>query len=202
MGRGRAALDGGCGTQSHGAVHRRPRASLLAASVLMVGVLGGCGPAGADPLASFSGATLTIDARDLTFDPVIVTMPAGQPLRLVLNNHDAGVEHDLHVFRGATDFGTSQPVIGPGLTAIVLPAMAPGSYQFECTFHPDMIGTIKVVAGATPGPTPGDDSAAPNDSVAPGDSLAPADSLSPGETDSPRPTRTPSAAPLPRATTR
>ena len=191
------ALDGRCGTQSHGAVHRRHRASLLAASWLMVGVLAGCGPAAVDPLATFSGATLTIDARDLTFDPVIVTMPAGEPLRLVLNNHDAGVEDNLHVFQGATDFGTSPSVIGPGLTAIELPALAPGSYQFECTLQPDMIGTIMVVAGATPGPTPADDSAAPSDSVPPDATTPPPATKTPREKETPRGTAGPGATKSP-----
>ncbi|MHB8960344.1 MAG: cupredoxin domain-containing protein [Candidatus Limnocylindrales bacterium] len=207
-GPGSTALDDRCGAQSYGAVHRRHCVFLLAASWLMAGVLAGCGPGGVDPQASFNGATLTIDARDLTFDPVIVTMPAGVPLRLVLDNHDAGVEHNLHVFQGATDFGTSPSVIGPGLTAIELPALAPGSYQFECTLQPDMIGTIMVVAGATPGPTPAGDSATPSDSLAPGasaaptESAAPSDSLAPGATKGPRATRTPSAPKAPRATTR
>ena len=168
----------------------------------MAGVIAGCGPGGVDPLTSFSGASLTIDARDLTFDPVIATMPAGVPLRLVLDNHDAGVEHNLHVFQGATDFGTSPSVIGPGLTAIELPALAPGSYQFECTLQADMIGTIMVVAGATPGPTPADGSGAPTESSNPTtESPNPTDSLAPGGTKAPRATATPSAQDAP-ATTR
>lgn len=166
--------------QSHDGVHRRLRAWVLVAPMLAGAVLAACGPAAPDPLASFNGASITIDARDLTFDPVIVTMPAGQPLRLILNNHDEGVAHNLHVFRGDTDYGMSTSVVGPGLTAIELPAMAAGSYQFECTLHPDMIGTLKVAVGATPGPTPGDESAPPTDSAAPGDSSAPLDSSAPG----------------------
>ncbi|HEY5628761.1 MAG TPA: cupredoxin domain-containing protein [Candidatus Limnocylindrales bacterium] len=166
-------------------MHRRLRAALLVAPLLAVGALAACGPAGPDPLATFNGASLTIEARGLAFDPVIATMPAGQPLRLILDNQDAGVEHNIHVFRGDTDYGTTSSVIGPGLAALELPAMAAGSYQFECTLHPDMIGTLVVAAGATVGPSPADDSAAPGDSLAPLDSGAPFDSAAPGDSASP-----------------
>jgi len=113
----------------------------------------GCGPSGSDPLASFSGASLTIQARDLTFAPDIATAPANVPLRLILDNKDAGTAHNIHVFQGDTDFGTSSSVEGPGLTAVELPALAPGRYQFECTIHSQMIGTILVSAGASAGPS-------------------------------------------------
>ena len=160
-------------------------------SLLIAGTLASCGAPAADPLGSFGGASLTIVARDLTFDPVIVSMPAGQPLRLILDNRDEGIAHNLHVFQGDTDFGTSPSVIGTGLTAVELPSMPPGSYQFECTLHPDMIGTLIVAMGATPGPTLADDST-------PSDSLASDDSLAPSGTKAARATRPPSAAPTPR----
>jgi len=113
----------------------------------------GCGPSGPDPLASFSGATLTIQARDLTFAPDIATAPANVPLRLILDNKDAGTAHNIHVFQGDTDFGKSSSVEGPGLVAVEVPALAPGRYQFECTIHAQMIGTILVSVGASAGPS-------------------------------------------------
>ena len=125
------------------------------------------GPSRPDPLASFGGASLTIQARGLAFDPDIATMPAGQPLRLILDNQDAGVPHDLHVFQGETDFGTATVVTGPGLTAIELPALPPGRYQFECTIHPSMIGTFIVQVGGVAGPSTPDDTPTPADTSSP-----------------------------------
>ena len=140
-------------------MHRRPRSSLLVGLLLVPAALvARCGPAGPDPLASFSGASLTIVARDLAFDPTIAMMPANEPLRLVLDNKDAGVPHDLHVFQGDTSFGTSASVAGPGLAALVLPPLPPGRYQFQCTIHETMIGTIIVAVGATAGPSTPPDS--------------------------------------------
>jgi plastocyanin len=141
---------------------RRLRLAPLAGLPLAIAVLAvACGPSAPDPLASFSGASVTIVARDIAFDPDIVTMPANEPLRLVLDNQDAGVPHDLRVFQGDTDLGTSPIVTGPGLTAIELPPLAPGRYQFECTIHPVMIGTIVVAVGASPGASSTGDAAAP-----------------------------------------
>ncbi len=142
-------------------------AAVCVAVSVAVAVAGcGAGGSGGDPLASFGGATLTIQAQDLTFDPDIATMPAGQPLRLVLDNKDAGVPHDLHVFRGDTDIAQSPTVTGPGLTAVTFGPLAPGRYQFECTIHPDMIGTIIVEPGASAGPSSPEDSG-PTDTPTP-----------------------------------
>jgi len=112
-----------------------------------------CGPSGPDPLASFSGESLTIQARDLTFAPDIVTAPANVPLRLILDNKDVGVVHNIEVFQGDAKLGKSSSVQGPGLAAVELPALAPGRYQFACTIHPEMIGTILVQVGAPAGPS-------------------------------------------------
>lgn len=141
-------------------------AAPVAAAVLVVG----CGPSGPDALASFAGSSITIQARDLAFNPDIVTAPAGVPLRLVLDNQDQGVSHDIHVFQGDTDLGRAPAVVGPGLTSIELPALAPGRYQFACTLHPDMVGTIIVAAGASAGPSDPADTLPPDVPTLPVDS--------------------------------
>lgn len=118
-----------------------PAALLLGLSVLVAG----CGSGAAiGPDASFAGADATIEAVDIQFEPDTVTLPAGQPLRLLLDNRDAGVPHDLHVFRGDQDVGTSPTIIGPGLTEVRFGPLTPGNYQFQCQIHPDMIGTLVV----------------------------------------------------------
>lgn len=123
-----------------------PAAALAAALLLGLAVLvAGCGPgSGPGPDASFSGAEATIEAVNVQFEPVTVTLPAGQPLRLILDNKDAGVPHDLHVFRGEQEVGRSPTIIGPGLTEVRFGPLTPGNYQFQCEIHPDMIGTLAV----------------------------------------------------------
>lgn len=136
-------------------MHRRVRHRLLTPLVMatVLAIAGACGPSGPDPQASFAGASLTIQARDLTFAPTIATAPAGKPLRIVLDNKDVGVPHNLRVFQGDAELGQTASVEGPGLIALELPALPAGRYQFACTIHPDMIGTIIVSEGAAAGPS-------------------------------------------------
>jgi plastocyanin len=123
------------------------RAGLIAALPLALTVLAaGCsGTGGAGGVsASFDGATATLEAVNIQFEPDTLTLPAGQPLRIVLDNRDAGVPHDVHVFQGDTDIATSPVVTGPGQTEVRFGPLAPDRYTFQCTIHPDMIGTVIV----------------------------------------------------------
>jgi plastocyanin len=62
----------------------------------------------------------------------------------VLDNRDAGVPHDIKVFQGGTTIGQSPAVTGPATTEVRIGPLAPGSYQFMCTVHPNMLGTLTV----------------------------------------------------------
>ena len=119
---------------------RRPLAILAAITLL----LGAC--TSAPPLASFTGQSITVVAVGLAFHPNVVELPAGQPLRIVLDNQDSGVPHDVHVFQGDTDLGTSATVTGPGQTEVRFGPLTAGTYQFACTVHPAMTGSITIVA--------------------------------------------------------
>jgi plastocyanin len=156
----------------------RSRLVRLAAPVVAAALVVGCGPSGQGPLSSFGGPSITIQARDLAFNPDIVTAPSGVPIRLVLDNQDQGVSHDIRVFQGDTDLGRAPAVVGPGLTSIELPALAPGRYQFACTLHPDMIGTIIVAAGSPAGPSDPADTPSTDNPTRPGDNATDAPAAS------------------------
>jgi plastocyanin len=117
---------------------------IVSALALVVALaVAGCSSAPA-PLPSFSGASATVTARGLAFQPVEVKLPAGQSLRLVLDNQDAGVPHNIQVRQGDTIYGTSPNVTGPGQTEVRFGPLTAGTYQFVCDIHASMIGTIVV----------------------------------------------------------
>ena len=97
----------------------------------------------AAPAAASADATITALPRD-RFDPAELTIDAGE--RVTFANRDVSV-HDVvgNGFRSArTDPGRDAPVAGAE-------TLAPGRYDFVCSLHGHMRGTL-VVRGATPPP--------------------------------------------------
>lgn len=94
--------------------------------------------------APFVGKGAVVQAINVTFDPVEITLPTGAPLRIVLDNRDSGVPHDVRVFQGDTSIAQSPVVTGPATTEVRFGPLAPARYQFACTVHPTMLGTVIV----------------------------------------------------------
>ncbi len=94
---------------------------------------------------------ITIVAVNLAFEPTSVTVPAGQPFQIVLDNQDAGVQHNIQIFPGAEVSGTptfqGELITGPAQVTYDVPALEPGTYAFNCVVHPNMTGTIEAVEG-------------------------------------------------------
>jgi plastocyanin len=88
--------------------------------------------------------TRTITARNVEFEPTTVAMEAGVPLRLLLQNEDAGIPHNIVVRGGGTDIGKTEIVTGVARTELSFGPLPPGVYEFACEVHPNMTGTITV----------------------------------------------------------
>lgn len=130
------------------------------------GLLAGCGPAEPAPatggapgeapaapgpgdptpvIAETSGPGIVITAQDVAFQPQAVTVPAGVPFTLVLDNRDNGIPHNLAV-RGqdGSVIAKGEIVTGPARADLVVTPLVAGSYGFVCEVHPNMTGTITV----------------------------------------------------------
>jgi plastocyanin len=121
--------------------------TLAATSVLVtaVTVLTACGDdgGGGDGLSSEpvpDDPDVVVVAQNMVFDPVDVRVAAGEPVTIVIDNRDDGVNHNLHVEdapapnKTRLDQGVSQQALTVTLEA--------GEYEFVCDIHPNMTGTL------------------------------------------------------------
>jgi plastocyanin len=118
----------------------RPTAVLLA---VLLAALAGCGSGGGIE-GPFTGASVTLRAVGIAWEPTSLTLPANTPLRIVLQNDDEGIPHNVRVFQGEQVFGTSPTVRGIATTEVRFGPLPAARYQFVCDVHPDMIGTLVV----------------------------------------------------------
>ncbi len=108
---------------------------------LTAAACGSTGPA-VDP--SFAGAEATVRAVNLGFAPAQITLPAGTPLRIILDNADSGVPHNLAVTRDGAELAKGAVVSGPGRAETRFGPLTAGSYTFACEVHPNMTGTLTI----------------------------------------------------------
>lgn len=103
--------------------------------------------ASAGPPASPAGdaTPLTIGTRtgtELEFEPDEVSVPAGARVAVTFENR-ASLPHNL-TFSAPINVATS-PAVDPGASeTIEFAAPEPGDYEFACTLHPGMAGTLTV----------------------------------------------------------
>jgi len=106
-------------------------------------------PASAAPTDAGSGGgdatVVQISALNIAFEQSEVSAPADTPFTIHFNNKDASTPHNVEIkdasgmqkFMGAI-------VTGPIETDYSVPPLPAGTYQFVCTVHPNMIGTLTV----------------------------------------------------------
>ncbi|MEX0991252.1 MAG: cupredoxin domain-containing protein [Actinomycetota bacterium] len=111
-------------------------------------------PASEAPTDTEAGAlivTAPVNAIQLGFEPTILDVPADEGFTITFNNDDPGIPHNIQVFEGAEASG--KPIWAPKDNAVInggesseydIPALAAGSYAFNCYVHPTMVGTLTV----------------------------------------------------------
>lgn len=107
------------------------------------------------------GGGVTVTAKSLAFSTDEIDLPAGQPTTITFDNQDAGVPHNIAIYR---DDSLSEALFQgeqfPGVDTrkYQIPPLEPGTYYFHCDVHPVMSGTVVVSApggaGAGAGASP------------------------------------------------
>jgi plastocyanin len=91
------------------------------------------------------GTTVQISALNIAFEQSEVRAPADAPFVIHFDNKDASVPHDIAIKDASgTQVFKGDVVTGPAETDYNVPALPAGTYQFVCTIHPNMTGTLTV----------------------------------------------------------
>ena len=121
---------------------RRPVVGLIIVVMLVAVACAQAKPVAVDP--NFDGAQVTIRAANISFDPSEVTLPAATPLRIILDNQDSGIAHDIRIANGDQEIARSPTVTGPAQTEVRFGPLSAGTYQLTCTIHPSMKATLTI----------------------------------------------------------
>jgi plastocyanin len=116
------------------------RAVIVAIALVVIGAVAGC----AQPAVTIEVATHAHD-----FQPDTLTMPAEQSVKVVYRNEEEGAEHNIAVYTrpGGELIAGSDNIVGPhGVTELVLPPLAAGTYFVVCDIHPFMTARLEVRA--------------------------------------------------------
>ena len=129
-----------------------PRHAFLALGLLGL-IATGCGGSavtpGPAPSVVITGdpIPMTVTAKDIELAPATMSVPAGRVLNVTFENKDAGVPHDL-VLKGGPGFTMelikTEISTGVSTTALPIPGLMPGTYQFTCNVHPNMTASLTV----------------------------------------------------------
>ena len=118
---------------------RTPACVLVAAAAVMAACGGddGAGPS-SEPVPDDPDAVVVAD--DMAFDPDRVRVPAGEPVTIVIDNQDEGVNHNIHV-EGAPEPNRTPLRRGVSQQALAV-TLEPGEYELVCDIHPNMTGAL------------------------------------------------------------
>ena len=89
------------------------------------------------------GDVVTLTALQINWLEKELAAPADTGFTLHLDNQDNGVPHDVVIKDGTgAELARSEVVTGVATTDLAVPPLAAGAYQYVCSIHPTMVGTL------------------------------------------------------------
>ena len=90
-------------------------------------------------------ATVDISALNMDFEQKAISVPADAGFVIRFDNKDMGVQHNVEI-RDASgkSLFMGDIIIGMAQAEYKVPALPAGTYQFVCTVHMNMVGTLTV----------------------------------------------------------
>jgi plastocyanin len=101
-------------------------------------------PASGAPIGSGTvGDTLQISAQNIAFSTDELQAPAGSAFIIEFENRDAGIPHNVEIRDGGgTVLYQGEIFNGVAARTYQVPAIGSGTYEFICTVHPNMKGSL------------------------------------------------------------
>lgn len=87
------------------------------------------------------GDAIVVVAKDLAFQTTEITVPANEPVSIVLDNQESA-PHNIAVKDGSGAEVFKGEIVANAKVTNAIPALAVGAYPFWCEIHPNMQGTI------------------------------------------------------------
>ncbi len=91
---------------------------------------------------SGAGSVVQLSAQNIAFDPTELSAPADQAFQIEFANNEA-LPHNVEIkdAAGASKFN-GEIFSGVATRTYDVPPLAAGAYQFVCSVHPNMTGTL------------------------------------------------------------
>lgn len=120
-----------------------PSASASAAPSATASSGASAAPSGSGaPSASAATAALQLSAQNIAFDPTELGVAADQAFQIVFANNEA-LPHNVQIKDAAgTSVFQGEVFTGVATRTYDVPPLPAGTYQFACTVHPNMVGTL------------------------------------------------------------
>jgi len=91
------------------------------------------------------GTAVEVSAVKVAYEQTEITAPAGAPFVIHFVNKDTGIPHNVEIKdSSAMSMFKGDIITGAAEVTYQVPALAAGTYQFVCSVHPNMVGTLKV----------------------------------------------------------
>ncbi|MFM1727835.1 plastocyanin/azurin family copper-binding protein [Prescottella soli] len=118
----------------------KTRVSALIAGIALAATISGCSTDTAADAPTDSDKALTVQVANMAYTPASVTISVGQTVTWVFD--DRGTPHDV-VGLGDAKSVLRSPLLTSGTWEFTF--TAPGTYNYTCSLHPDMLGVVNVI---------------------------------------------------------
>jgi plastocyanin len=135
-----AALSAGASGSAAPPASGAPSASASAAPSATASAAGSLS---APPSASAATTVAQLTAQNIAFDPTELSVAADSAFQIKFDNNDNGIPHNVEI-KDASGASIFKGEIFPGVDTRTydVQALPAGSYQFVCSVHANMTGTL------------------------------------------------------------